>query len=80
MKESIHGGGTFLFQVLCREIRTLRDTPLAVRCNLRRLVPLAIPRELSHKSVRKGNVPDFRWPARSASKGVQDSLAGAAGW
>ena len=57
MKESIHGERTFLFQVLCREFRTVRDARAAIRWKRRKSATTAIPRELSQKSVAKGNDP-----------------------
>jgi hypothetical protein len=54
MKESIHGERTFLFQVLCREFRTVRDARAVIRWKRRRSATTAIPRELSQKSVAGG--------------------------
>ncbi len=59
MKESIHGERTFLFQVLCREIRTVRDAGVAIRWKRQRSATTAIPRELSQKSVAEGIVWQF---------------------
>ncbi len=59
-----------MFQVLCREIRTLRDTPVAVRCKTQRSVPAVIHDELSQKSDREGIVPGFPLASPQRQQGL----------